>query len=958
MPEIRYWSGSAPTKHDNQQIEEYGHIKVNVFKLKTITKSSSVGSHQVKDFGKNDQDNNIDLQRKLLREIASFSYLQLEDTENRVCSGYSLRIICKASNQNSKKLIEAYLIGRVAGNEYGVTEKASQSQFNYIKGLLKSNSYQFEIEEQNQFDSCPAWLTSSSSPNCYEVLKPEEIFLWLEEEDRKYFYSPSSFQVYNRTKNTKPANLIDLLMASESFSEDVCVDIVIVPTKIEEYEKKTISKYIEALNKAEKGSSTEDIVPDSNAQKAKLAYKNIQEKYYSDIIFLSSFRVFSKCSSVCQSVASQLATSSIESGNTKIVRVADIDYAVRTLREININERACTSDIWQVNSDAQQGFMGGPVTLKRLHRIVDLDEASAFFRLPIPIEEFEDSSINVETLDPTIGNFPMNLDIEAVTIKYEDLVTENTYVVGVNQEGNPSISDFSKIPHRIVAGTTGAGKTNFLTSFIYQFLYVNSKIRVARSIYVADFKGGLDYHQIEMKYKSSVKLITKIEDLATLLKRLYSEYERRINLMKAEDVVSIKELREKCNSHEHRIVLIIDEAASILSAERSVQKEIEKYLRELAAKSRVTDINIFYCTQTPTSEVIDKQISDNIDERVIFRVSSSASNRLVGDDMASKLPIEPKGRAVYRGSSTDLQIVATPFVPKSVWNSSALADIPADSHLIMVDELTDRPVEMFPSKLDITDIINNYEHLITEDTYVVGVTQDGSPTVSDFSKIPHRIIAGTTGAGKTNFLTSFIYQFLYINSKIKVDRSIYIADFKGGLDYYQIEARYSSVKLITEAEHLATLLKQLYDEYERRIGLMRAEGVDTIKELREKSSFQEHRIVLIIDEAASILSAERSVQKEIEKYLRELAAKSRVTDINIFYCTQKPTAEVIDRQISDNIDERVIFRVSSFASNMLIGDDIASKLPIEPKGRAVYRGSATDLQIIVTPFVPKSIWKI
>ncbi|MEG4230436.1 hypothetical protein QUA35_30215 [Microcoleus sp. N9_B2] len=89
----------------------------------------------------------------------------------------------------------------------------------------------------------------------------------------------------------------------------------------------------------------------------------------------------------------------------------------------------------------------------------------------------------------------------------------------------------------------------------------------------------------------------------------------------------------------------------------------------LAAQARVTGIHIIYCSQRPTPEVIPSQISDNMDERLIFRVQPAASQRLLDDDRAASLPVEPRGRAVYRGSEPELTIVATPFVPDEIWEN-------------------------------------------------------------------------------------------------------------------------------------------------------------------------------------------------------------------------------------------------------------------------------------------------
>lgn len=302
------------------------------------------------------------------------------------------------------------------------------------------------------------------------------------------------------------------------------------------------------------------------------------------------------------------------------------------------------------------------VDLKPLHRLATSQEISGFFRIAIPVVTPNAS------LEETTNKLPEKLTIEDVIGHYGELITEDTYIVGIDEDGKPCISNFSKIPHRIVAGTTGTGKTNFLNSMIYQFLYAGFKANAEREIYIADFKAGIDYYRIARRY-SNVKLLTKAEELASLLANLWQEYERRLEKMIDEDVESLQELREKCNSQEHRIILVIDEAASILNAERKSREEIYKYLQELAAKSRVTGIHIFYCSQRPTPDVIPRIISDNMDERVIFRVFSSASQLLLDDDAAAELPVEPKGRAIYRGLEPELKLVATPYVPKNVWDN-------------------------------------------------------------------------------------------------------------------------------------------------------------------------------------------------------------------------------------------------------------------------------------------------
>ena len=667
-PKLNYWSGSAIIKGQPQELVCYSHMSINVFQLKAIPDFGSNYFKEIENLASFAKVGFVaNLQKDLLKNLALFGYTQFENSNGDISCGYSLRIIYQPSSKNSNISTEIYLLARVASNTSQHLAIFKKKQAEYIQSSLRSQLYKFEAVAQHRLDWQPAWLSPSEPPYCYEIIKTETVFQWFEA-DKKYFYSPGNLQV------NKGNNMIAFFDQLQEYREATCIEITLVPTTVESYEKNTISRYIQALAVAARGVREENISPNTNAQKAKSVYEDIQKRYYSGIVFLYSLRVFSRDINTCQSVANQLAATC--TGNTlipRVVQVNDRKYAAQTALQVNVNDQACQDGIWEVTGNRLDGFQGGPETMRRLHRLIDLDEAAAFFRLPIPVNqlcagvEYDRVSVSISSDEPT-DKFPLKLDIEDIIRDYGTLITEDTYVVGIDQDGKPCVSDFSKIPHRIVAGTTGTGKTNFLTSMIYQFLYASFKIKVNREIYIADFKAGFDYYRIERR-NESVKLVTKAEELVTLLAQLWNEYERRLKIMIDEDVENLKELREKCNSQEHRIILVIDEAASILSAERKSREEISKYLQELAAKSRVTGIHIFYCSQRPTPDVIPRLISDNMDERVIFRVFPAASQLLLDDDAAAELPADPKGRSVYRGLESQLKIVATPYVPKQVWNN-------------------------------------------------------------------------------------------------------------------------------------------------------------------------------------------------------------------------------------------------------------------------------------------------
>ncbi len=296
--------------------------------------------------------------------------------------------------------------------------------------------------------------------------------------------------------------------------------------------------------------------------------------------------------------------------------------------------------------------------LKPLHRLATLSEIAGFFRIPIPPVTTQ------VTVKETMKQLPEKLTIEDVIQNYGKLITEDTYIVGVDEQGEPCISNFSKIPHRIIAGVPGSGKTNFITSVIYQFLHANPQ----RQIYIADFQAGLHY-QFIVEQQPTVKMITQAKDCAELLAQLWEEHENRRTEMVKHRVRSLANLHQKTNIKKDRILLIIDEASYIKTMEKAFRVSIESHLNNLAAQSRVTGIHIIYCSQRPTTEVIDPQISNNMDERIIFRVSSSSSNLLLSDVTASNLPVDPPGRAIYRGIESQLKMVATPYVPDDIWEN-------------------------------------------------------------------------------------------------------------------------------------------------------------------------------------------------------------------------------------------------------------------------------------------------
>ena len=377
MVNLAYWRGSAIAARQPQEIDNHQHFLINTFHLDAVPDFAS-GNFKIMEHL--DPSGRIGfvvgLQKSLLKSCAYFAYTQMDDNREAVTFGYSLRLLYTPQKHRSTPSIQVYLLARVAGGDRGLIQTINDKQATYINSVLRSQLYQFS--KKSVSESQPEWLNSQSVPACYEIIKPEEVFQWLEA-DNKFFYSPGSWQL------NKGNTMTALYEQLQSYDQPVCIDITLVPTKITGYEQQTISDYLGYLGDIAKGVPKEDVDPDSNSQKAKSTYEDIKKRYYTGNTFLYSFRVFSPDQDICQGVANQIAV--ICSSNTnspKICPVPDRRYAIQTALQVNINEQAVANGIW--DTENATGFRA-PSVMRRLHRIVDLDEASVFFRLPIPINQ-------------------------------------------------------------------------------------------------------------------------------------------------------------------------------------------------------------------------------------------------------------------------------------------------------------------------------------------------------------------------------------------------------------------------------------------------------------------------------------------------------------------------------------------------------------------------------------------
>ena len=205
---------------------------------------------------------------------------------------------------------------------------------------------------------------------------------------------------------------------------------------------------------------------------------------------------------------------------------------------------------------------------------------------------------------------------------------------------------------------------------------------------------------------------------------------------------------------------------------------------------------------------------------------------------------------------------------------------------------------------------------------ILGRTITGEPRTIDVAKMPHMLIAGTTGSGKSVCINSFICTLVYTRSPqqvrlIMVDPKVVELTVYNGIPHLL-------TPVITEDKKVVRMLKWLVDEMERRYQMLFRFGVRNIEGLNDKIKKENipceklPYIVLIMDEFADLMA---TVGKDIENYVARLAAKARAAGIHLILATQRPSTDVITGTIKNNFPSRIAFAVSSGTNSRIILDE-------------------------------------
>ncbi|ROT20409.1 DNA translocase FtsK [Muribaculaceae bacterium Isolate-110 (HZI)] len=280
-------------------------------------------------------------------------------------------------------------------------------------------------------------------------------------------------------------------------------------------------------------------------------------------------------------------------------------------------------------------------SIKSLGDDLQLRLAALGIRIIAPIPAKGTIGIEVPNKDPQVVPMRTVLDSQA----YRDNRMELPMALGKTISGDIFMADLAKMPHLLVAGATGMGKSVGLNAIIASLLYKKHPAEL-KFVLIDPKRVELSlYRKLERHYLAALPdeeaIITDMSKVVTVLNSLCIEMDNRLKLLEKAGARNIKEYNEKfiarrLNMNKHRflpyIVLVIDEFADLIIRQG---KEIEEPVSRLAAVARAAGIHLIIATQRPTVNVITGNIKLNIPGRIAFRVIQGNDSRTILDQLGA-----------------------------------------------------------------------------------------------------------------------------------------------------------------------------------------------------------------------------------------------------------------------------------------------------------------------------------
>ena len=341
------------------------------------------------------------------------------------------------------------------------------------------------------------------------------------------------------------------------------------------------------------------------------------------------------------------------------------------------------------------------------------------------------SAVSVRVVEIIPGKSTMGLEIpnesrEIVTLgeiikskAYDDMASALALVLGKDIGGNPVVADLTRMPHLLVGGTTGSGKSTAINAMVLSLLYKSSAEQVRMIM--------IDPKMLELSVYEGiphllVPVVTDMKQAANALRWCVAEMERRYQLMAAAGVRNLAGFNRKVKDLADAgtpmrdplemkrlppggdpdtvpvleplpfIVVVVDELADMMMI---VGKKVEELIARLAQKARASGIHLILATQRPSVDVITGLIKANIPTRIAFQVSAKVDSRTILDQSGAEALLG-HGDMLFLQPGTSLPVrVHGAFVSDSEVHR-VVGRLKAMSPPVYLDEILEGPSAPIP----------------------------------------------------------------------------------------------------------------------------------------------------------------------------------------------------------------------------------------------------------------------
>lgn len=217
---------------------------------------------------------------------------------------------------------------------------------------------------------------------------------------------------------------------------------------------------------------------------------------------------------------------------------------------------------------------------------------------------------------------------------YKNASSPLTMALGKDIVGAPFVTDLKKLPHLLIAGTTGSGKSVGINAMLLSLLYRNSPQTLRLMM--------IDPKMLEFSIYNDIPhlltpVITQAKQAITALSNMVAEMERRYSIMSHTKTKNIESYNEKMKLEGGEqfpyIVVIIDELADLMMTSG---KDVELYIGRLAQMARASGIHLIVATQRPSVDVVTGLIKANLPSRISYRVGQRIDSKVILDQMGAE----------------------------------------------------------------------------------------------------------------------------------------------------------------------------------------------------------------------------------------------------------------------------------------------------------------------------------